>query len=213
LDERGQQLLATDDAVDDQADDDGQIRQQGRGRQTLLERLFRVRDNAEFSANLVAGRGGSGVERRRDRWKIVRRGGQRGRGDLGRRAFRRLGEACGAPQVEFLLLAASRFGAVVPLAPLALRLSSRVVTATEGAEKIFPLGVAGGGQETDVAVSAVDSAQRTIRVCLQDGVDRRLILTDKRKATIGLVPIGTEFEDFAQRKTSRVKSSVMFESC
>jgi len=67
LDERGQQLLATDDAVDDQADEDGQIRQQGRARQTLLERLFRVHDRPEFAVHLVARRVANGVERRRGR--------------------------------------------------------------------------------------------------------------------------------------------------
>jgi len=61
-------------------------------------------------------------------------------------------------------------------------------------------------------VPAVDRAQRTIRVLLEDGVNRRVILTNKRKARIGLVPIGTVLAFFAQRKTKSAKSSVMFES-
>jgi len=67
-----------------------------------------------------------------------------------------------------------------------------MLTATEWAAKIAPIGVAWVRQKADPTMAAVDRTACQIRTIAQDGIERQLILTNKRVGAVVLVPIRTK---------------------
>ncbi len=71
-----------------------------------------------------------------------------------------------------------------------------VQSTAEGATEILATRVAGMRQEADPAVATADSAVLQIRTIAQDGIQRVLILTNKRMGTVVLVPILAKRKNF-----------------
>ena len=70
-------------------------------------------------------------------------------------------------------------------------------TATEGAAQIKTTSVAGMREEANLTLTAVDRATFQIEMFAQDGIERDLILSNKRTGAVVLVPI------FAKREKLR----------
>jgi hypothetical protein len=70
-------------------------------------------------------------------------------------------------------------------------------TATEGAAQIKTTSVAGMCEEANLTLTAVDRATFQIGMFAQDGIERDLILSNKRTGAVVLVPI------FAKREKLR----------
>ena len=68
-------------------------------------------------------------------------------------------------------------------------LATVVLSAAKGTAKIPPSGVAGMREEANLAVATGDRAVLPLRMTPQDGIQRDLILTNKRNDTLVLVPI------------------------
>ncbi len=81
---------------------------------------------------------------------------------------------------------------MVPLAPRVGLLAAVVLTATEGAAKILALGIAWTRQKAYAAVTTVNRAVFQTGMIAQEGVERQLILTNKRVGAVGLMPIQTK---------------------
>jgi hypothetical protein len=71
-------------------------------------------------------------------------------------------------------------------------------TATEFAVKVFPTGIPGMRQEADSTTAAVDRTACQMRMLAQNGIQRQLILTNKRIGAVVQMPffgIRKEFPD------------------
>ena len=68
-------------------------------------------------------------------------------------------------------------------------LAAMVITATERTVEILPMRVPRMRQEANSTMAAVDRAACQIGMIAQDGVERELILPNKRKGAVVLVPI------------------------
>ena len=78
---------------------------------------------------------------------------------------------------------------IVPLAPLVGPLASAVLSTTERAAEIPPIRVPRMCQKANSTLAAVDRTACQIGTIAQDGIERDLILTNKRKSAIVLMPI------------------------
>ncbi len=78
---------------------------------------------------------------------------------------------------------------IVPFASLLGLLATVVLAATEGAAEIAPVGIARVRQEANATLAAVHRTACQIRTIAQDGIERQLILTNKRVGAVVLVPI------------------------
>ena len=80
--------------------------------------------------------------------------------------------------------------------PLVGSLTAMLFTAAEGTTQVLTTCIAGMGQETNPTVAADNRAVRQIRTVTQDGVQRELILTNKRTGAVVLMPILAKRENF-----------------
>ena len=78
---------------------------------------------------------------------------------------------------------------IIPLAPLVGSLAAVVLAATELAAEIPPIGVSRMRQKANATLAAVNRTACQIRTIAQDGIERQLILTNKRVGAVVLVPI------------------------
>ena len=83
-----------------------------------------------------------------------------------------------------------------------------VLTATEGAEKIPPIRISRMGQEANATVAAGDRTACQTGMIAQDGIQRGLILTNKRTDAVVLMPIRTKREEFPDGYDKNAKFSV-----
>jgi hypothetical protein len=70
-------------------------------------------------------------------------------------------------------------------------------------------------EETNPTVATQDRAVFQIRTIAQDGIQRQLILTDKRAGAIVLMPIVAKRENLGQRydKNARFSVKMLIEFC
>ena len=78
---------------------------------------------------------------------------------------------------------------IVPLAPLVSLVTTVVLAATELAAEIPTIGVSRMRQEANATLAAVNRTACQIGTIAQDGIERQLILTNKRVGAVVLVPI------------------------
>jgi hypothetical protein len=82
--------------------------------------------------------------------------------------------------------------------PLVGSLTTMLLTATEGTAQVLTTCIARMGEETNPTVRAAYCAVRQIRTITQDGIQRELILTNKRTGAVVLVPILVKRENFRE---------------
>ena len=75
-------------------------------------------------------------------------------------------------------------------------LTTMLLTAAEGTAQVLTTCIARMGEETNPTVRAAYRAVRQIRTITQDGIQRELILTNKRTGAVVLVPILVKRENF-----------------
>ena len=78
------------------------------------------------------------------------------------------------------------------LAPLVSLVATMVLTAPKLAAEISAMGVAWMGQKANPAVATVDRTACQMGMIAQHGIERQLILTNKRVGAVGLMPIRTK---------------------
>ena len=88
-----------------------------------------------------------------------------------------------------LLALASSVRSIVLLAPLVGLLAAVVLAATERATQILAMCVSRMREETDPTMAAGDRTTCQIGMLAQDGIQRQLILTNKRTGAVVLMPI------------------------
>jgi hypothetical protein len=117
--------------------------------------------------------------------------------------------------VETFLLSSAGVGTIVLPTPLIGPLATMVLPTAKPAAKILPARVAGMREEAYPAVTAPYRAVPQIRTIPQDGVQRPLILTNKRKDPIVLVPILAKREKFRDgySKTTRFSVTMLIGFC
>ena len=76
-------------------------------------------------------------------------------------------------------------GLIVLLAPRVGLLATMVLTATELAAEVLPIGIPWMRQKANPAVAAVDRTACQTGMIAQDGIQRQLILTNKRMGAVG----------------------------
>jgi hypothetical protein len=96
----------------------------------------------------------------------------------------------------------------VLLATLVGLLATMVPTATELAEKIPPIRISRMRQEPNSTVAAVDRTACQTGMIAQDGIQRELILTNKRTDAVVLMPIRAKREEFPDGYDKNAKFSV-----
>ncbi len=80
---------------------------------------------------------------------------------------------------------------MLPAALIGL-LAAVVITATKRTVEILPMRVPRMGQKPNATMAAVDRTPCQIGMITQDGIQRQLILTNKRVGAVVLVPIRTK---------------------
>ena len=95
----------------------------------------------------------------------------------------------------FLVPSALSRSIVLPATPIG-ELATMVLPATERTAEILPVRVAGMSEKANPAVAATHRAVLQIRTIAQDGIQRELILTNKRMGAVGLVPILAKTKNF-----------------
>ncbi len=85
---------------------------------------------------------------------------------------------------------------IVPPAPLIGKLATMVHSAAKGTAEIKSAPIARMGEEANPAVATAHSAGLPIRMIAQDGIQRELILTNKRKGAVVLMPILAKRKNF-----------------
>ena len=138
---------------------------------------------------------------------MFKRRGWRG---ITRRGLAGLDECC---NVELLLLRSAGVGVTVFLAPLVATLPAAVRSAAKGTAEILPVLVAGMCEEANPAVAAVYRAALKTRTNAQGGIQRALILTNKRTGAVVLVPILAKREDFRDGYSKTARFSVKMLIC
>jgi hypothetical protein len=96
----------------------------------------------------------------------------------------------------------------VPLAPLVGLLAAAVLTATERTVEIPPIRISRMCQKANSTLAAVDRTACQTGTIAQDGIERDLILTNKRTSAIILMPIRAKRENFAGSYDKNAKFSV-----
>jgi hypothetical protein len=97
---------------------------------------------------------------------------------------------------------------IVLLAPLVGLLATVVLTAAERAAEIPPIRVPRMCQKANSTVAAVDRTACQIGTIAQDGIQRDLILTNKRTSAIVLMPIRAKRENLAGSYDKNARFSV-----
>ena len=94
------------------------------------------------------------------------------------------------------------------LAPLVSLLTAAVLTATERTVEIAPIRVPRMRQKANSTVAAVDRTACQTGTIAQDGIERDLILTNKRTSAIVLMPIRAKRDKFADGYDKNARFSV-----
>jgi len=110
--------------------------------------------------------------------------------------------------VEKFLLPSARCRSVILPGPLIGTLATMVLSAAERATEIRATRVTGMRQEADPTVAAANRAVLQIRTIAQDGIQRVLILTNKRIGAVVLMPILAKRENFRDRYDKIARFSV-----
>jgi len=182
----------------DQAHDHPHVGQHRRvGHARLVEHDLRP----QFSRR---GRGCAG--RRGTRWRGRQHPLQLARG-LRRRGRRNL-----AAGVEPLLLHFPGRRPVVRGAPLAGRLLTMVPPTAERTTQVLPSGVAGMGEEANLALRAVRHAALKLGLGLQNRIQRGLIVPDQRPGAIVLMPICAKRENLLDGNGKKASLSTILSS-
>lgn len=77
-------------------------------------------------------------------------------------------------------------------APRVGLLPAVVLTATEGAAEILACGITWMRQKANAAVATENRTAYQTGMIAQEGIERQLILTNKRVGAVGLMPIRTK---------------------
>ena len=85
---------------------------------------------------------------------------------------------------------------IVPPAPLIGKLATMVHSAAKGTAEIKSARIARMGEEANPAVAAPHCAVLQSRTTPQEGIQRQLILTNKRKGAVVLMPILAKRKNF-----------------
>lgn len=94
--------------------------------------------------------------------------------------------------VKTLLVLAPAVCLIVLFAPLVGLLATMVFTATKLAAEISAIRIPRMGQKANSTMAAVDRAACQTGMIAQNGIERQLILTNKRVGAVGLMPIRTK---------------------
>ena len=117
--------------------------------------------------------------------------------------------ACRAPlPVETLLILAAPVRSIVLLAPLVGLLATMVLTATKRTAEIPPIRVPRMRQEANPTMAAVDRTACQTGTIAQDGIQRELILTNKRTGAVVLMPILAKRKEFPDGYDKNARFSV-----
>jgi len=120
--------------------------------------------------------------------------------------------------VEQLLVPPALFRLIMLLAPCVGQFAAMVLAATEFAAKIFPIYIPRMREEANPTTAAVDRAACQTGMIAQDPIQRHLILTNKRKGAIVLMPIPAipaKFKNFAESydKNARFLVRILNDFC
>jgi hypothetical protein len=96
----------------------------------------------------------------------------------------------------------------VLLAPLVRLLATMVLTTTELAAKVPPIRIPRMRQEANPTVATGDRTACQIGMIAQDGIQRELILTNKRTDAVVLMPIRAKREEFPDGYDKNARFSV-----
>ena len=97
---------------------------------------------------------------------------------------------------------------IVLLASLVGLLTTVVLAATERAAEIPPIRIPRMGQKANSTVAAVDGTACQTGMIAQNGIERELILTNKRTDAVVLMPIRAKREEFPGGYDKNAKFSV-----
>ncbi len=97
--------------------------------------------------------------------------------------------------------------------PLVGSLTTMLLTATKGTAQVLTTCIARMSEEANPTVAAEYRAVRQIRTITQDGIQRELILTNKRTGAVVLVPILVKRENFRDGYDKIAKFSVKILIC
>lgn len=97
---------------------------------------------------------------------------------------------------------------IVLLASLVGLLTTVVLAATKRAAEIPPIRIPRMGQKANSTVAAVDRTACQTGMIAQDGIQRELILTNKRTDAVVLMPIRAKREEFPGGYDKNAKFSV-----
>ena len=120
----------------------------------------------------------------------------------------RVGPRLAAFAIEMFLIPVAVRRAIVLPAPLVGALPAVVLPAAERAAEIQAARVAGVCQEANAAVAAPHRAVLQVSTIAQDGIQRDLILTNKRIGAVVLMPILAKGENFRDGYGKRDRFSV-----
>ncbi|MGH9881442.1 MAG: hypothetical protein ACRD6N_08420, partial [Pyrinomonadaceae bacterium] len=100
------------------------------------------------------------------------------------------------PAVEMLLTLASSLRSIVLPAPRVGLLATVVFAATERTAEILPMRVSRMREEANPTMAAGDRTACQLGMIAQDGIQRQLILTNKRTSAVVLMPIRAKRKEF-----------------
>ena len=96
----------------------------------------------------------------------------------------------------------------MPLAPLVGLLATMVLTATERTADILPIRISRMCEEANPTMAAGDGATCQTGMIAQDGIQRELILTNKRIRAVVPVPIRPKRKEFPDGYDKNARFSV-----
>jgi hypothetical protein len=110
--------------------------------------------------------------------------------------------------VEMLLVPASPVRSIVLLASRIRQLATMVLAATEFAAKVPPIRIPRMREEANPTTAAVDRTACQTGMIAQDGIQRQLILTNKRISADVPVPIRPRRKEFSDGDDKNARFSV-----
>ena len=107
-----------------------------------------------------------------------------------------------------LLIPAPVVRSIVLLAPLVGLLATVVLAATERTTEIPPMRISRMREEANPTMAAGDRTACQIGMNAQDGIQRQLILTNKRTRAVVLIPIRAKRKEFPDGYDKNARFSV-----
>jgi len=127
-------------------------------------------------------------------------------------ARRSIGELAAFAIEKFLIPSAVGLSIVLPAAVIG-PLATTVLPTAKGAAQVLAARVTGMREEANPTVAAPHRAVLQIRTITQDGIQRDLILTNKRNGAVVLVPILAKRENFRDGYNKTTRFSVKMLIC